>query len=125
MSRPDVIVNPLSLIAPGIFREIFQMTPDDPRVIPRDRPAPKGNAARASSAPASTIPGDAVSTAGTRGRGQLVGRHQPARCAKEIAACVRQVRRKPSTSLSAQASIFSIGSPCMWRTVILVMMPCT
>ena len=36
-----------------------------------------------------------------------------------------QVRMNPSISLSAQASVFSIGSPCMWRTVILVMMPCT
>ena len=32
--------------------------------------------------------------------------------------------QEPSTSVSAQASVFSIGSPCMWRTVILVMMPC-
>jgi hypothetical protein len=28
---------------------------------------------------------------------------------------------KPSTSLSAQARVFSMASPCMWRTVILVM----
>jgi hypothetical protein len=34
-----------------------------------------------------------------------------------------QVRMKPSTSVSAQSSVFSIGSPCMWRTVILVMVP--
>ena len=34
-----------------------------------------------------------------------------------------QVRMKPSTSVSAQASVFSIGSPCMWRTVILVIVP--
>src|SRR5262245_27283668 len=34
-----------------------------------------------------------------------------------------QVRMKPCTSLSAQSSVFSIGSPCMWRTVILVMVP--
>ena len=31
---------------------------------------------------------------------------------------------KPSTSRSAQASVVSIASPCRWRTVILVMMPC-
>ncbi|HJU31233.1 MAG TPA: AsmA-like C-terminal region-containing protein, partial [Hyphomicrobiaceae bacterium] len=28
MAKPEVLVNPLSLITPGIFREIFQMTPD-------------------------------------------------------------------------------------------------
>jgi hypothetical protein len=31
-SDPQVIVNPLSLVAPGIFREMFQMTTNDPRV---------------------------------------------------------------------------------------------
>jgi hypothetical protein len=31
-----------------------------------------------------------------------------------------QVRMKPSTSPSAQASVFSSGSPCMNRTTILV-----
>jgi len=34
------------------------------------------------------------------------------------------VRKKPSTSLSAQARVLSMGSPCMWRTVILVITPC-
>ncbi|MEM7775970.1 MAG: AsmA-like C-terminal region-containing protein [Pseudomonadota bacterium] len=32
MDEPEVLVNPLSLAAPGIFREIFQMSPLDPRV---------------------------------------------------------------------------------------------
>ena len=32
MDRPEVIVNPLSMLAPGIFRDIFQMTPFDPKV---------------------------------------------------------------------------------------------
>ena len=42
MSEPQVIVNPLSLVMPGIFREIFQMTPENPRVTPREeRPQPK------------------------------------------------------------------------------------
>jgi hypothetical protein len=31
-SNPQVIVNPLSLVAPGIFREMFQMTTADPKV---------------------------------------------------------------------------------------------
>ena len=47
MARPQVIVNPLSLITPGIFREIFQMTPEDLRIVPRERPAPNARTARA------------------------------------------------------------------------------
>ena len=35
-SDPQVIVNPLSLVAPGIFREMFQMTAANPRVQVRD-----------------------------------------------------------------------------------------
>jgi AsmA-like C-terminal region len=59
MARPQVIVNPLALLTPGIFREIFQMTPDDPRVVPRDKPAPRGEGSRSSSAPAASVAGDA------------------------------------------------------------------
>jgi hypothetical protein len=45
MSEPQVIVNPLSLVMPGIFREIFQMTPENPKVTPRDeRAQPKAGA---------------------------------------------------------------------------------
>jgi hypothetical protein len=61
MARPDVIVNPLSLITPGIFREIFQMVPDDPRVIARERPTPpRGDSSRASSAPPASPSGGAM-----------------------------------------------------------------
>jgi hypothetical protein len=35
MSNPQVIVNPLSLVAPGIFREMFQMTNPSTSVQPR------------------------------------------------------------------------------------------
>lgn len=45
MADPQVVVNPLSLVMPGIFREIFQMTPENPKVTPRDERAvqqPKG-----------------------------------------------------------------------------------
>ena len=43
MDRPEVIVNPLSMLAPGIFRDIFQMTPFDPKVQRRDEgPADAG-----------------------------------------------------------------------------------
>jgi hypothetical protein len=47
-------VNPLSLMTPGIFREIWQMTPEDPAVLPRERPRPKALGPRSSSAPATT-----------------------------------------------------------------------
>jgi hypothetical protein len=51
MDHPQVIVNPLAMLAPGIFREIFQMTDPNPRVKPRDdAPNPKaGQNTRASS----------------------------------------------------------------------------
>src|SRR5262249_31894792 len=37
---PQVIVNPLSLVTPGIFREIFAMTTPNPKVQPREDRAP-------------------------------------------------------------------------------------
>lgn len=41
MGNPEVIVNPLSMLAPGIFREIFQMTNPNPKVQRRDEaPSP-------------------------------------------------------------------------------------
>ena len=45
MSDPQVIVNPLSLVTPGIFREIFQMTSSDPRAAARGEAS--GRAGRA------------------------------------------------------------------------------
>lgn len=54
MNNPQVLVNPLSLVTPGIFREIMQMTPEDPKVLPRAPTSPKpGSGPRASSSPAS------------------------------------------------------------------------
>ncbi len=35
MTAPQVVVNPMSMVAPGIFRQIFEMTPSRPQVIPR------------------------------------------------------------------------------------------
>jgi hypothetical protein len=35
-ASPQVLVNPLSLVAPGIFRDIFQMTSMDPTIQVRD-----------------------------------------------------------------------------------------
>lgn len=53
MASPDVIVNPLSLVAPGIFREVFQMTPSSPAVLPR-KVETKPGTARSSSTPPMT-----------------------------------------------------------------------
>lgn len=54
MDRPEVLVNPLSLVAPGIFREMFQMTPSQsvtpPRAAPQ-RPS-SGQGPRSSKSPA-------------------------------------------------------------------------
>jgi hypothetical protein len=50
--NPEVVVNPLSLVTPGIFRDIFQMTSPNPKVQARDeeKPAqPAGERTRASS----------------------------------------------------------------------------
>jgi hypothetical protein len=54
LASPQVIVNPFALVTPGIFREIMQLTPEDPRVVPREK-APVRNdpgAARSSSSAA-------------------------------------------------------------------------
>jgi hypothetical protein len=36
MSAPQVLVNPLSMIAPGILRDLFQMSPQNTTITPRD-----------------------------------------------------------------------------------------
>jgi hypothetical protein len=79
MARPDVVVNPFSLITPGIFREIFQMTPDDPRVVPRDRPGAKSDAVRAAAPPA-PLPGAglAAPSVASEGGGWSSETNQPA-----------------------------------------------
>jgi hypothetical protein len=64
LARPQVIANPLSVVTPGIFREIFQMTPEDLRIIPRGRPSSRGDGSRASSAPPASPPGSAFAAPG-------------------------------------------------------------
>ena len=55
MANPEVLVNPLSLVAPGIFREMFQMTPNQSVTPPRVAPQPSsGSGPRSSSSPAKT-----------------------------------------------------------------------
>jgi AsmA-like C-terminal region len=36
MSAPQVLVNPLSMLAPGPFRDLFQMSPQNTTITPRD-----------------------------------------------------------------------------------------
>ena len=52
MAQPEVLVNPLSLVAPGIFREMFQMTPNQRVVPPRSDSGavPSGPSQRSSKA---------------------------------------------------------------------------
>jgi hypothetical protein len=45
MAQPQVLVNPLSLVAPGILREMFQMTNPSPTVTPRPSLAPRSDQA--------------------------------------------------------------------------------
>ena len=35
MANPEFLIHPLSLVAPGIFREMFQLTNPTPNVTPR------------------------------------------------------------------------------------------
>lgn len=60
MTQPQVLVNPLSMLTPGIFRGIMEMTSPNPQVQPLSEQT-RGSAAErvraSSSAPASTIDG--------------------------------------------------------------------
>lgn len=40
LNDPQVLVNPLSMFAPGLFRGLFEMTAENPRVVPRDDRGP-------------------------------------------------------------------------------------
>lgn len=64
MARPQVIVNPLSAVAPGIFREIFQMTNPDPEVTPREPESTKPAAKPAPHAAPTKAGGNATKTDG-------------------------------------------------------------
>jgi hypothetical protein len=46
MAKPNVIINPFSMVAPGVLREIFQMVPENPRVTPSDANGPFGSEAQ-------------------------------------------------------------------------------
>jgi hypothetical protein len=63
MSRPQVVVNPASIL-PGILREMTKLSNPDPRITPRDnqpalggpKAAPKSPAIKSSSTPATAAP---------------------------------------------------------------------
>ncbi len=48
MNQPQVLVNPLSLVAPGIFREMFQLTPNQ-TVTPPRAPAKRSSSSKSRS----------------------------------------------------------------------------
>jgi hypothetical protein len=70
MAQPQVTVNPLSLLTPGVTRELMQMTSPTPGITPAapKSKAPAATAARtkASSAPATATPGAAGPSAKPR-----------------------------------------------------------
>ena len=52
LENPELIVNPFSGITPGITRELMQITPEDPKVVPRKQGAAPGDkGARSSASP--------------------------------------------------------------------------
>ncbi|MEL6373069.1 MAG: AsmA-like C-terminal region-containing protein [Pseudomonadota bacterium] len=46
LNQPQVIVNPLSLVTPGIFRGLMEMSPQNPRVRARRKPGAAGKSRR-------------------------------------------------------------------------------
>ena len=53
LENPQLVVNPFSAITPGITRELMQITPSDPRIVPRKQPSGKNDkGARSSNSPA-------------------------------------------------------------------------
>ncbi|HET7156800.1 MAG TPA: AsmA-like C-terminal region-containing protein, partial [Hyphomicrobiaceae bacterium] len=53
LENPELVVNPFSAITPGITRELMQITPSDPRIVPRKPPSGKNEkGARSSNSPA-------------------------------------------------------------------------
>ena len=54
LENPQLVVNPLSVVTPGITRELMQIAPQDPRIVPPRKQQPAGKAeggVRASSSP--------------------------------------------------------------------------
>ena len=66
LENPQLIVNPFSAITPGITRELMQITPSDPRIVPGKQPGGRNDkGARSSNSPAiGARPKDSPSDAG-------------------------------------------------------------
>ena len=52
LAKPEVVVNPVSAVAPGIFRQIFEIGPEAPRIEPRQGAPAEPVIPRSSSLPA-------------------------------------------------------------------------
>lgn len=72
MARPQVIVNPLSLVAPGIFREIFQLTNPSVSVTPRSHEQSGGSADSGVRSSSSILSGQPGGQSGQRGNSPTV-----------------------------------------------------
>jgi hypothetical protein len=48
-SQPDVLVNPISVLAPGFFRQLFEFDQSVPHIIPPDQREPEPDNTRSSS----------------------------------------------------------------------------
>ena len=53
-SNPDVLVNPMSMVAPGFLRQLFEFDQTAPQIIPPEKRPPERSGSRASSAPPAT-----------------------------------------------------------------------
>ncbi|HJZ30300.1 MAG TPA: AsmA-like C-terminal region-containing protein [Hyphomicrobiaceae bacterium] len=67
MGAPQIIVNPFSVITPGVTREIMQMAPENQRIVPRDRPQGRSEVTPSRSA---SPPAAATSSSGFEARVQ-------------------------------------------------------
>lgn len=53
-AKPDVLVNPMSMLAPGFLRQLFEFDQSVPHIIPPEQRSPEPDNARASSLPPAT-----------------------------------------------------------------------
>ncbi len=73
LSDPQVIVNPISAVAPGIFRQIFEFYQAPLKVDPRRAPVATGPKPEASSSPPILMPGAVTRERGWQARQEKVG----------------------------------------------------
>ena len=86
MSAPQIIVNPFSVITPGVTREIMQMAPETQRIVPRDRPQGRSEAGpRASRTGGGDLQQWLRGSGAARNRRRLVGRWRAGRVGRRSA----------------------------------------